>query len=215
VSGSSRTQSTKCPHCLQIIYFQNFDPREPRCPFCETSLYFEKVNGWRPRVMTVAIVSLLGAVTWTPHSGGVWLLWMVVAVLPIFIASSIFLVESRLTTHRPVRRIPYSAFYALTLIGAFGEIYLLFGSLAVIFGTRGDLLEQMQMLSMPSSLISSRFLIGPNVTFFDMIGIVAANSFFWSFLLFLCFRTVRYFMARSRVQTIGISGVETDPKEDD
>jgi len=215
VSGSSRMRSEKCPQCLQIIYFQNLDPREPKCPFCKTSLYFERVNGWRPRVLTVAVVALLGAVTWTPQSGGTWLLWIVLVVVPIFVASSIFLLEWRLTTHRPSRRIPYAAFYVSTLIVAFGEIYLLFGSLAAVLGTRRDLLEHMQMLSMPSGFISPRFLITPNVSFFDMIGIVAANCFFWSFLLFACFRTVRYFMARSRLQTIGVSGGDSGPAEDD
>ncbi len=62
------------------------------------------------------------------------------------------------------------------------------------------------MFSFPLGLINRNFIIRPDRSLAEVIGIVTANCYFYALGLTVVFKVVHGFLSRSRVTQLGISG---------
>ena len=77
-------------------------------------------------------------------------------------------------------------------------------------GSRQDLYDHFQMLSVPLAWINPNCLITPEKSFLDVCGIILANSYFGAFFLWLCGNGVRAVFRRNRVTRMSITDVPPD-----
>jgi tRNA U34 5-carboxymethylaminomethyl modifying GTPase MnmE/TrmE len=88
------------------------------------------------------------------------------------------------------------------------------GWVAYLNGSHRDVIESMEMWSMPLGLINPAFTIRPEKDLVEVIGIVTANSYFWALGLMLIFKFVHSRMRRNRVTELAISGSSVGEEDD-
>jgi len=74
--------------------------------------------------------------------------------------------------------------------------------------------EATDIFSMPLGLVNPRFMIRPDKSLAEVIGIITANSYFWSLGLTILFKVVHGFISRSRVTQLGISSTTMNDDDD-
>ncbi len=103
----------------------------------------------------------------------------------------------------------------VTLVSTFLAIFITFFavefvgllSLYMILGARPtEIREQLEMLSEPLRWFSPQFLITPDRSFLDTLGIMLGNSFVISLPVFVCVKVVRSMFRRNRVTQMGLDG---------
>ena len=184
------------------------------CASCASPIFLESINQWRANLITFFLVVAVAAVTYRRDAGGTWLLIPILLILPIKTLASIFFCEYRVVTRRPPVRIPFIVFFFTAVLMSFAYVFVALGWLSFLLGSRRDLIEQLQGLSFPLGQLWPRFLISPQVSFADVLGVVFANSLFWGLVLLVCFRVAQAGLRRGRVQQIGLSG-DVDQDEDE
>jgi hypothetical protein len=88
------------------------------------------------------------------------------------------------------------------------------GWLAYLNGSHRDLIESMDMWSMPLGFVNPEFVVRPDKGLVEVIGIVSANSYFWALGLMLIFKFVHSRMRRNRVTELAISGTTVGEEDD-
>ncbi|HJT54747.1 MAG TPA: hypothetical protein VJ848_12910 [Candidatus Angelobacter sp.] len=88
------------------------------------------------------------------------------------------------------------------------------GWLAYLIGSHRDLIESMDLWSMPLGFVNPEFVVRPDKGLVEVIGIVSANSYFWALGLMLVFKFVHSRMRRSRVTELAISGTTVGEEDD-
>ena len=88
------------------------------------------------------------------------------------------------------------------------------GWLAYLNGSHRDLIESMDMRSVPLGFVNPEFVVRPHKGLVEVIGIVSANSYFWALGLMLIFKFVHSRMRRNRVTELGISGTTVGEEDD-
>jgi len=87
----------------------------------------------------------------------------------------------------------------------FGYYFVLLGWLSLLLGSHRDLLQQFDLASFPLNQIDRAFEITPQRSFLDVVGTIMGNTFFFTVIIYWCWRTVRTSFNRSRVTQIGIT----------
>lgn len=81
-------------------------------------------------------------------------------------------------------------------------------------GTRQDVELVTGMWSMPLGLINPAFLIKPEKSLAEVLGILTASCYFYALALTFVFKVVHGFLRRNRVTQLGISGTTIDDDDD-
>jgi hypothetical protein len=76
-----------------------------------------------------------------------------------------------------------------------------------------EAVEATDIFSLPLGLLNPKFMIRPDKSLAEVIGIITANSYFWALGLTMIFKVVHGFIRRSRVTQLGISS--TTMNDDD
>jgi hypothetical protein len=179
------------------------------CPTCETRISISAdYSRWTPVVIVLATI-LFAWFTRTPDSRGAWLLSMILAS---FILRTGFLMvfPPPLAVAPKTQGIPFAVCYVVFALTVFIQQFILFGWAAFLFGTKRELYEHLEMLSYPIAWINPKFLITPQNSFFDVCGVLLANSYFGAFTYWVCANTVRAIFRRSRVTQLSITDSEVD-----
>ena len=88
------------------------------------------------------------------------------------------------------------------------------GFVPFLLGVGQDAVEATDIFSMPLGLVNPRFMIRPDKSLAEVIGIITANSYFWSLGLTILFKVVHGFISRSRVTQLGISSTTMNDDDD-
>jgi len=72
--------------------------------------------------------------------------------------------------------------------------------------SKNEIQETLTTISLPLAWISPEFLLNPSNNFFDVCGVVLANSFFYALATFIVWRWVHSVIRRNRVTAINIEG---------
>lgn len=88
------------------------------------------------------------------------------------------------------------------------------GWLAYFNGSHRDLAESMDLWSVPLGFVNPEFVVRPDKSLVEVIGIVSANCYFWALGLTLIFKFVHSRMRRSRVTELAISGSSVGEDDD-
>jgi hypothetical protein len=80
-------------------------------------------------------------------------------------------------------------------------------------GSQDEIREFLVDTSMPLALINSCFLLDSSKSFFDVCGVILANSFFYAVTTFVAWRGVRTILKRNRVTAMNIES-KPDPEDD-
>jgi len=75
--------------------------------------------------------------------------------------------------------------------------------------------ETVDMWSYPLAWVNSAFIVRPDKSFVAVLGIVAANSYFYTLAVTLAFKVVHGILQRSRITELGISHRSIDEDDDD
>ena len=70
---------------------------------------------------------------------------------------------------------------------------------------RQDAVQATDIFSLPLGLVNPRFMIRPDKSLAEVLGIITANSYFVALALVAIFTVVHGFIRRSRVTQLGIS----------
>lgn len=94
------------------------------------------------------------------------------------------------------------------------EFLLFVGAYVLLGATRNELLEHLEMLSMPLASISSNLLLTPSKTFLDVCGVILGNSIFFGTILYAFYQPVRWAFRRARPTQLLITNRDV-PEEDE
>jgi len=111
-------------------------------------------------------------------------------------------------------RVGYLVCVFACFLTVFAVEFVVFGGLAVLLGSKQDVAEHMETLSVPLGYFSRAFIIRPDKSFLDVCGILLGNSFLYGLPLYICVTVVRSVLQRSRVTQINIAG-SRDITDDD
>jgi hypothetical protein len=89
-----------------------------------------------------------------------------------------------------------------------------FGWLAYIIGSRQEVIESIDLWSVPLGFVNPAFVVRPEKDLVEVIGIVSANGYFWAMGLTLVFKFVHSRMRNSRVTELAISGSSVEEEDD-
>jgi hypothetical protein len=193
---------------LSLLLVSAFNVRF-HCLFCETR------TGLSPnyqRWTLLLVVLLTTAIAWGfrgPSSSGAWLLSMMFIALLLRIVTLATL-PTPLAVAPMNEGIPFAGCYLGLALIIFIEQFVLFGWGIVAMGSRQDLYDHFQMLSVPLAWINPNFLITPQRSFSDVCGILLANSYFGAFTMWLCANGVRAIFRRNRVTRMSITDAPSD-----
>src|SRR5215471_7380216 len=79
----------------------------------------------------------------------------------------------------------------------------------------GEVRETVDMWSYPLAWANSAFIVRPDKSFVVVLGIVTANSYFYTLAVTLAFKVVHGILQRSRITELGISHRSIDEDDDD
>jgi hypothetical protein len=212
----------KCPNCRRPLHIQRrgispavtlllvsaFNIRF-HCPFCEARIALSSNYLRWTLLLVVLLTTLVASVFRTPSSGGAWLLGMMFIAL-LLRAGMLGVFPPPLSLAPKGDGIPFAACYLGLALIIFVEQFIFFGWGIVAMGSRQDLYDHFQMLSVPLAWINPNFLITPEKSFLDVCGIILANSYFGAFFLWLCGNGVRAVFRRNRVTRMSITDVPPD-----
>jgi hypothetical protein len=88
------------------------------------------------------------------------------------------------------------------------------GWLVALLGGHRDAAEITDMWSVPLGLINPAFVIRPEKSLAEVLGIVTANCYFYALGLTFVFKVVHGFLRRSRVTQLGISSTTLDDDDE-
>jgi uncharacterized protein (DUF983 family) len=209
-----------CPACHELLLPQNLKEQHFQCPYCGVQLGFSSA----PFLIGLALASIasVGVVQFMNLKAYAALLWLPVLVLCAFFLAPLigsFLATSVLSPLKvePDRTLPRSTSHLSTLrlfIVLWIVLVLLFiaygfllGWVAFLLsGSRQEAARAADMFSFPLGLINRNFIIRPDRSLAEVIGIVTANCYFYALGLTIVFKVVHGFLSRSRVTQLGISG---------
>lgn len=201
-----------CP-CGRRIW--SHDLRQGVCPGCESYVRVSRsYRDWTSLLVFVVIV-IVAALTYSPTSSGRWILLLFVLALPMRIAFNLLIpptlekgvLHPRITIVSSILSCAYTVFVVDFLV--VGWAYVAFS------GPRRELNEHLEMISAPLGMLSAGFVIRPDKSFLDVLGIILGNSLFWGTLMFLCYKTVRSAFNRNRVTQMAITDKPVDDTEDE
>lgn len=89
-----------------------------------------------------------------------------------------------------------------------------FSSLAYLNGLHRDMIELMDIGSMPLGFVNPAFVIRPGKSLVEVIGIVSADGYFWALALTLIFKFVHSRMRQNRVTELALSGSSVEEDDD-
>jgi hypothetical protein len=93
--------------------------------------------------------------------------------------------------------------------------FLLSGAAQMLVGAKPyERFELFEMASYPLAWANPRFYITSHTSFLAMCGIISANSYFYTVLLFVAWRSVRAVLNRNRPTRLDLGGT-SQPDEDD
>jgi hypothetical protein len=150
-------------------------------------------------------VGLFGIVTYPAEHRGAWLLFLIVLLVPLRIIAGIvtppWFRRGLLPSH-----VPFWPFYLAAVLTSVGYTWSLLGWLYVFLGaSKGEMRDHLDLISLPLGWLNSSFLVRPDKSFLDLLGVIAANSFFFAILFFLPYSVVRWFMQRSDIAKMNLS----------
>jgi hypothetical protein len=188
-----------CPHCGARIGFSD-------APLVPALLVGFALSVW--------VVQLLGLKAYAA------LLWLPILVACIFYALPIFgPMFFRLTVQKARKSDSYKRTLRFFLASWFSLILMavvyasIIGFIPFLLGVGQDAVEATDIFSIPLGLVNPRFMIRPDKSLAEVIGIITANSYFWSLGTTIVFKVVHGFISRSRVTQLGISS--TTMNDDD
>ena len=191
------------------------------CPHCGARI------GFSAAPLLAALIVGFGASIWVVQLLGLKayaaLLWLPILVLcvryslplvgPMFFRLIVQKAPSRTSdSYKSTLRLFLIWWFVLIL---FAIVYGSFiGAVPFLLGApRQEAMEATGVFSLPLGLINPRFMIRPDKSLAEVIGIITANSYFWSLGLTMVFKVVHGFIRRSRVTQLGISS--TTVNDDD
>jgi hypothetical protein len=170
-------------------------------------------------VASIAVVQYLGLKAYAA------LLW-----LPILLLCFVYIVPLAGSLRSPLRVEPSTSvksstsykntlrfFAACWFTGILlGVTYGFFtGWLAALLGhSHQDVVEAVDIWSFPLSLINPSFIIRPEKSLAEVMGILTANSYFYALGVTVVFKVVHGFIKKSRVTQLGISSAMLDDDDE-
>lgn len=88
------------------------------------------------------------------------------------------------------------------------------GWLAYLNGSHRDVIESMDLWSVPLGFVNPAFTVRPEKDLVEVIGIVSANCYFWALGGMMVFKFVHSRMRRSRVTELALSGSSVGEEDD-
>ena len=180
------------------------------CPSCDKRLCISADYVRWTLLLIFVLIVLIGLTTKTPDASGAWLLGLLVIALVLRMAC-IALIPPPLLVARKGEGIPFAACYiglALTII--IQQFIVIGWAIVILGGSKRDLYEHFEMLSIPLAWINQNFLITPSRSILDVFGILLANSYFGAFALWACGNAVHAIFLRNRVTQLGITDSKVD-----
>lgn len=208
----SRFKPLTCPRCNERIHRQQVKDWE--CPSCHSDFGLAPSYQRCVGSLTLASVSLLAVATHKSTSGGAWLLSVFSSAIPSWFIFMIVVPPWLKRGHnQPKFTIVVS--WLSAALSVFVVEFLGFGAAHLLLGaSRRELLEHLEMLSMPLAWISPNFLITPSKSFFDVCGVILGNSVFFGSLIFAAYQPVRLAFRRSRPTQLSLSNSNSTEDED-
>lgn len=216
----STARRLSCPNCKTPLTSEDLRRLPTDCPHCGARIVLSAapllaalLSGFAASVL---VVQLLGLKAYAA------LLWLPILVLcvryafpvvgPMFFRLSIQPTSSRTDSYKNTLRLFLVWWLVLIL---FAIVYGSFiGAVPFLLGApRQEAVEANDIFSLPLGLINAKFMIRPDKSLAEVIGILTANSYFWALGLTAVFKVVHGFISRSRVTQLGISG--TTMNDDD
>ena len=210
-----------CPRCGTALERKDLRGRIFECPHCGVKLQVALRH--LPLALLLSVFASLLITYLVGLKAYAAILW-----IPIFLVClkfvPPFLVSAELQVYRdePPKKqgviqrnlALFLAFWlGLTALGmTFGTIY---GWGAFFLGSKGDVGEVTDFWSVPLAWINPAFRINPHKSFLAVLGIIAANSYFYALVLTLIFKFVHGIMQRNRVTQLSIGGTRVGDDDDD
>jgi uncharacterized protein (DUF983 family) len=211
----------RCPGCGGEV------PREERtqighsCPHCGAVIGVSRgyllASYFLALASSLAISELLGL---KAYSAPAW--------IPIFVLCFVAMAWITARLISPIKAYPEDArgggvvsrnlglflgFWFACAFTVLSEGYVL-GWFAWLVGSRQDMVESMDLWSIPLGLVNSAFTVRPEKSLAAVIGIVSANCYFWALGLTLVYKFVHSRIRKSRVTELGISGGQAQEEDD-
>jgi len=200
-----------CPQCKRRLLRTQL--RDWECPFCHTDIglagSYQRCMG----LLTLFSVLLLAVVTHKPASGGTWLFGVLLSALPAWVIFLTILPPWLKEGHNQPRLTIVSSWLGAAVTVFFVEFILFLAAYVLLGASQVELVEHLQILSMPLAWVSPNFLITPAKSFLDVCGVILGNSIFFGSLLYAFYQPVRWAFRRTRPTQLSISS--TNPIEED
>jgi len=199
-----------CPAChtpleREVVRNPPFD-----CPHCGVKLGFSQLYllGWFVAgfVISLLVVQYLGLKAYAA------LLWLPILALCLiysvplmgYLGSPLRIQSAGASSYRNTVRMFFIFWIGCIL---FAVVYGSFiGAVPFLLGApRQDAVQATDIFSLPLGLVNPRFMIRPDKSLAEVLGIITANSYFVALALVAIFTVVHGFIRRSRVTQLGIS----------
>jgi hypothetical protein len=183
------------------------------CSYCSAEVYVPLAYFRWIWLLAIAVLVVIGTITYDPDHPGGWLLWLICLSIPLRVVCGI-LIPPWFELGKFRSGIPFIFWYVAFIIFTF-FYWQAWGWLSIVLrASRGDFADLMGIFSMPLCWVNSRFFIAPDRSFSDVCGILAGNSFFYALLVFLLYRGVHARLHANRVTRMNLAadGSEDEPE---
>ncbi len=194
-----------CPGCGRRLVLARTGYGMVSCYFCEAELGMASSYAWSITLISYLSVAITAVFTYNPERRGAWLLFLMLMIVPFRLFWQKVTPPWFTTVNRAHRPYFLACFlgvafvtYALTFVIEGWAYWILGASMA-------ETQEKLEMLSLPLAWVWPQFLVTPRVSLIDVLGVILANSLFYSILILICWRFVRFVFNRNRVTRIGVT----------
>lgn len=213
-----------CPKCREILHLEERSRRTLRCPQCGAWIRFSRKPLAAALIVSFAASFVIAkAMDLKAYAAIFWIPIFLVCLrfLPIFVVPFFPVLT-------PVKGPPaksgrgwrrrlgmfFGSWLACTLfMVAYGFVM---GWGAFLFGSsKQDLREIADFWSLPLGWVNPAFIVRPEKNFVAVLGIVAANSYFYTLGIMLTYEAVHGLLQRNRTTQLGLSGPPASDDDDD
>ena len=204
-----RREMPICPACRSPLWF-HFG----RCAYCGAELYVPPSYFRWVWCLTLVVLGLLGASTYSSGHAGTWLLILIVLTPPIRIVCGL-LVPATFQVGMGKQSLPFIAWYIAYCLFVFVYWNGLTWVHLLLKASKDELQENLDFFSLPLGMVSRDFVITPTRTFADVCGILFGNAFFYAVVFFLLYKFGHSLIQRNRVTRMDLSGGDHQNEQDD
>jgi hypothetical protein len=201
-----------CPRCKGHLKRQQL--KDWNCPHCHIDLGLALSYRRTLALLTLLMVTLVAFATHKPTSGGAWLFRMFVLAIPCWFFLMLSIPPWLKKGHIQPRVTFISSWLGAALSVLLVEFLLFVGAYVLLGASQSELLEHLEMLSMPLASISPNFLITCTRSFLDVCGVILGNSIFFGTVIYAFYLPVRWAFRRARPTQLSIASSDA-PEDDD